>query len=219
MTTLLRTLQPRLRPSLHRMHSSVRTRRGVEHDSLLQSVEIHDNFLPADTQEEILRLMQRPKWSFTGGRPPNAFWHMDGLEEEPYFRHELFQLICERLGRTFEVERIYANGQTALQYGDPHRDDGDVTFLYYPNPEWEYSWNGSLFFVNKREREVSNVIQYKPNRALLFPAGLLHYADAPSKSFTGLRVSLAYKLRLPKRTRRRSLHGNAEHAVDEGLRE
>lgn len=143
-----------------------------------------------------MRLLERPKWSFTGGRPPNSFWHMDGLEDEPYFREHLFQEICRTLGRTFEIERIYANGQTALQHGAPHADDGEVTFLYYPNPQWKFSWNGALFFMGDvKRREVSSVVQYKPNRALLFPADLVHYADAPSKSFTGLRISLAYKLR------------------------
>ena len=160
------------------------------------SIEVFDDFFPSNTQRQILRLMERPKWSFTGGRPPNSFWHMDGLEEESYFRERLFGSICERLGRTFEIERVYANGQTSLQYGDPHKDDGDMTFLYYPNPEWHYTWNGSLFFISGGT--VKRTIQYRPNRALLFPAGLMHYADAPSKSFPGLRVSLAYKLRLPK---------------------
>eukprot|EP00966_Prymnesium_polylepis_P302474 6987883-Prymnesium_polylepis.3 len=79
------------------------------------------------------------------------------------------------------------------QSGAPHQDDGDITFLYYPNPQWDFSLNGSLFFVGNRG-ELDRVIQYRPNRALLFPAGLVHYADAPSKNFEGLRVSLAYKL-------------------------
>ena len=38
------------------------------------------------------------------------------------------------------------------------------------------------------------VVPYRPNRAVVFPSSLVHCADAPSKSFPGLRVSLAYKL-------------------------
>jgi hypothetical protein len=159
------------------------------------ALEVHDDFLPGQVQAEILRLMERPKWSFTGGHPPNQFWHMDGLEEEPFFREELYSLICERLGRTFDgIERVYANGQTAHQSGHPHQDDGDVTFLYYPNPVWERSWDGSLLFL--KGGDVVQTVRYMPNRALLFPAKLVHYAEAPSESFTGLRVSLAYKLRV-----------------------
>ena len=191
------------RKSLSNIPRRRRSRRSLPEGTgeVKGGIEVHDNFFPSETQAEILRLMERPKWSLTGGRPPNVFWHMDDLDEEPYFRNHLFQLICDRLGRTFKIERIYANGQTALQYGEPHTDDGDVTFLYYPCPRWEFSWNGALLFLGDGDgasanREITTTIQYKPNRAVLFPAELEHYADAPSKSFGGLRVSLAYKLRL-----------------------
>jgi len=160
-------------------------------------IEIHDEFFPAETQAKILRLMERSKWSFTGGRPPNKFWHIDGLEKEVFFKKHLFSAICEKLERlqNAKIERIYANGQTSLQYGEPHQDDGDMTLLYYPNKEWDLSWNGSLLFVE--DDQIATVVPYQPNRAVLFPAQLVHYADAPSKSFDGLRLSLAYKLSLP----------------------
>ena len=65
------------------------------------------NLLDVSTQEEILRLMERPKWSFTGGRIPNQFWHMDGLEAEPFFRQKLFSRICKSLGQEYDVVRVY----------------------------------------------------------------------------------------------------------------
>ena len=36
-------------------------------------------------------------------------------------------------------------------------------------------------------------ITYKPNRAVLFSANILHYAGAPHRLHIGLRTSLAYK--------------------------
>ena len=87
-------------------------------------IEVHDDFLPIDTQAEILLRMERARWSFTGGRPPNSFWHVDGLEAEPFFREHVFGMICRRLGRSFDVRRGYANGQTALQQGDSSTDPG-----------------------------------------------------------------------------------------------
>ena len=158
-------------------------------------IEILDNFFDAATQEEILRLMERPKWSFTGGRIPNQFWHMDGLEAEPFFRQKLFSRICKSLGEEYDVVRIYANGQTATQHGSPHTDDGDFTFLYYPNPRWKPSWGGALHFFDDDGATV-HAVDYKPNRAVFFPADLVHAAEAPSAEFPGLRVSLAYKLKL-----------------------
>ena len=165
-------------------------------EEIAQSVQVYDDFFPRRVQSKVMRLMQRPKWSFTGGKPPNQFWHMNDLETETYFTETLFGLICERLDRQFAgFERIYANGQTALQVGTPHIDDGDVTFLYYANPIWEPAWNGSLLFLDDKAR-IAHRVEYQPNRGILFPAELVHYAEAPSESFTGLRVSLAYKLLL-----------------------
>ena len=161
-----------------------------------RTIEIYDDFFAPETQDEILTRMERPKWSFTGGRPPNQFWHMDGLEEEPFFREHLFGIISRKLSRSFLIERIYANGQTGGQSGALHVDDGDVTFLYYPNPRWKRAWKGSLIFAE--ESEATDVVEYRPNRGLVFPAHLAHFAEAPSRRFTGLRVSLAYKLRIPR---------------------
>ena len=42
--------------------------------------------------------------------------------------------------------------------------------------------------------EIQNTITYKPNRAVIFPGKLIHYAEAPHRYYSGLRVSLAYKL-------------------------
>ena len=42
--------------------------------------------------------------------------------------------------------------------------------------------------------EICKTVVYKSNRAVLFPAKMKHYADAPNRMFTDLRISLAYKL-------------------------
>ena len=99
-------------------------------------IEIFDNFFPRDIKLEIFNSLQRPKWSLTGGSSFQRFWHMENLEEEEYFSKFLFQKICNKLERSYRFIRIYANGQTAGQCGTPHTDDGEFTFLYYPNPEW-----------------------------------------------------------------------------------
>ena len=95
--------------------------------------------------------------------------------------------------KDFCIKRIYANGQTANQCGNPHYDDGDMTFIYYPNPDWKLEDQGHLIFL-KSDDEVSNVVTYKSNRAILFSSSIKHYSDAPHRLFSGLRISLAYKL-------------------------
>ncbi len=129
----------------------------------MQDIEVFDNFFTEDIREEIHNLLLGSKWGPDGGNSVNWFWHMDDLEKDEYFNTYLFQIICKKLNRFFEIKRIYANGQTAGQCGNPGEDP-------------------------------THIIGYKPNRAVLFPANIVHYADAPHRFYTGMRISLAYKL-------------------------
>ena len=162
-------------------------------------IEVYDDFFENEIQKEIFDRLIKPHWGIDGGTPnkPEIFWHYDGLEgpnHNGYFSEYIYEKICKNLDKDFKsVERIYANGQTAGQCGTPHYDDGDLTFLYYPSPLWEISWQGHLMFMGEND-EVVRVVEHKANRAVLFPGTIKHYADAPSRFFNGLRISLAYKL-------------------------
>lgn len=158
-------------------------------------IQVYDNFFQEDIRLEILEKLMRPNWGISGGNPtkPEIFWHYDGLEKEHYFSTHIYTLLCEKVGMKFKaIERIYANGQTGGQCGTPHKDDGDLTFLYYPTSNWNTRKQGHLMFL--LEDEVNKVVEYKTNRAVIFDGSITHYADAPSRFFNGLRISLAYKL-------------------------
>ena len=160
----------------------------------MTELKIIDNFFSENIRREIYDLLRYgSNWSFTGGREDRRFWHVDKLEEDIFFNTYLFNIICDELDKDFSIKRIYANGQTANQCGNPHYDDGDMTFIYYPNPVWKLEDQGHLIFL-KSDDEVSNVVTYKSNRAILFPSSIKHYSDAPHRLFSGLRISLAYKL-------------------------
>tara|TARA_Y100001963_G_scaffold133101_1_gene192387 strand:+ start:72 stop:578 length:507 start_codon:yes stop_codon:yes gene_type:complete len=164
----------------------------------LNDILVYDDFFPINIQKEIFQKLLNSGWSYTGGGgigddKISRFWHVDRLENDEYFSSFLYDKICQNLNKKFSgFSRIYANGQTACQYGTPHVDDGDTTFIYYPNLEWGLTWQGGLFFIENNE--IIKTISYKPNRAVLFPAKIRHYADAPFRFFNGLRISLAYKL-------------------------
>ena len=160
----------------------------------MTELKIIDNFFSENIRKEIYDLLRYgSNWSFTGGREDRRLWHVDRLEEDIFFNTYLFNIICDELNKDFSIKRIYANGQTANQCGNPHYDDGDMTFIYYPNPDWKLEDQGHLIFL-KSDDEVSNVVTYKSNRAILFPSSIKHYSDAPHRLFSGLRISLAYKL-------------------------
>ena len=125
-------------------------------------IKVFDNFLSEEIHKEVYELLLRPKWHLKGGTSDNPFWHMDNLEEEDYFNTFLFEKIKEALDfkEGVRYRRIYANGQTAGQNGNPHPDvigsDNDITFIYYPNQVWKYAWGGNLVFFE----DNGNGIEY-----------------------------------------------------------
>ena len=183
-------------------------------------IQVIDNFFTEEVHSKIFWKMNRPKWSFTGGNPFSPFWHINGLENEDYFNSNIFQLIQTKLNLNLKISRVYANGQTACQSGNPHRDDFDcdLTFLYYPNPVWKVMWGGNLIFFEDFEDhdkcdhdqlkmrymkydtspsiKIKKCVNYVPNRAVIFPPSVWHQSLEPNRHFNGMRISLAYKLQI-----------------------
>ena len=119
--------------------------------------------------------LARPLWSFTGGGVSDIndfesrMWHMDGLENDDYFK-TLFSKISHKLKIKGSLIRCYANGQTATQSGVPHKDDGDITILYFPTP-WVHYIGGHLYFGHNN---LEKTVEYKQNRLVKFPANIMH---------------------------------------------
>ena len=161
-------------------------------------IRIFENFLPPDLQVEVLQVLREPRWNLgnapeiKGEKEPAKLWHMNGLEEYPLFSETIFERITEALEGEYRIVRAYANGQMACQQGHLHTDDGALTFLYYPLQRWHPDWGGNLMLYNGPN--VFGCISYIPNRAICFPAMIPHRAEAPSKNYDGLRVSVAWKL-------------------------
>ena len=164
---------------------------------MFDQIKVVDNFLTNKELEIVRSKLNEPKWSFTGGGVDDInqsltskFWHMNQLDN--YFSKDIFKKISDHFNIKGNLLRSYANGQTAGQSGVPHFDDGDTTFLLFTE-KWFHHWGGNLFFSTKDE--VIKVITYKQNRGVLFPSKILHYAGAPDKTYDGLRISVAWKIK------------------------
>ena len=51
-----------------------------------------------------------------------------------------------------------------------------------------------IFLLGEEGKEDERIVLHRSNRAVLFDAKQWHYADAPERGYSGLRISLAYKL-------------------------
>ena len=125
------------------------------------------------------------------------FWHLD-LSRHHLFAVHLKQKIENLVGANFDLERVYANGQTFGQDGYFHQDctsgRKQFTFLVYMNiiPDKDVDdWGGETQF-----QDGDRIVSYQPftNSALYFDAHLFHRGLSPKRFVPELRITIAWKL-------------------------
>jgi hypothetical protein len=153
----------------------------------------HD-VLTNDEQQYVIKKTFGGQWTFNGrsGEAGLVFWSMD-LRNDPFFTGRFFERVRAITQINLTLQHVYANGQTYGQPGSFHTDhdsDDAYTFLYYANPEWDLSWGGCTVF------ESGEQVLPIPNSGILFPAKIHHLGAEPTRHFTGLRATVAFKTRV-----------------------
>ena len=163
--------------------------------------EVLENFAAPDAHRAALAVCNGKGWYFgnaSNKTGTHRFWKLD-LEQEPVFQAIWNEAKprCEALaGVRLKLLRVYANGHTFGQGGEPHQDDsrpGSYTLLYYPHGEWDRTWDGDTVVYDEK-MEIEAAILPLPNRAVFFDSRILHKGRAPSRDFHGLRITVAFKL-------------------------
>jgi|688.fasta_scaffold09406_15 hypothetical protein len=131
-------------------------------------------------------------------------WH-----KEEFFNTVCLNRIREITGEpTLELNHLLLNGQTACQDGDPHFDseiENAYTFIWFLNPYWDFRWGGQFVafdrYIDPDTNETIVLDKSKhvtvfpmPNLCVFFPANIIHFAFGPTKDFSGMRISMAFKL-------------------------
>lgn len=168
-------------------------------------LDIADNWLSAEQHEEVWNKTRYAKgWHF-GQRSVSGgigFWMLD-LDDDPLFTDTLLKQIEKDTGKKFELQRVYANGQTHGLCGSLHQDVVDApegeyyTVLYYVNKIWNPVWGGNTVWFDKDNVEIRQVYP-TPNTAVMFDSNILHAGIEPTRHCTELRVSVAWKLKVVK---------------------
>lgn len=113
-------------------------------------------------------------------------------EPEQFF----IELILDKIYELEEMEhkcvRYYMNAHTYGIDGPIHRDDGDVTAIWYPNKDWDPEWEGGTAFYDN-DKDCIKYVGVKFNRLILFPASIYHRAMPLTRECYKLRVSMVMK--------------------------
>jgi hypothetical protein len=164
-------------------------------------IEYHDIFNPTD-HASILKYTELDRWKWGHSSNPGKdkippFWIMD-LSNEKFFNEYLLKKIENVTNAKYDLERVYANGHTYGMRGKPHVDgytDNCRTFLYYPMKGWDVQWGGKTTFIIPTE--TGNKYHYvipEPNKGVIFPGQIYHWAEETTRSFGGIRITIAWKL-------------------------
>lgn len=96
------------------------------------------------------------------------------------------------------VAGVYYNYSTFSDVDLIHTDAAPniecETALYYCNLNWSREFGGETFFYDYEQKELNQVIEYKPNRLIIFDGKIPHCARPPTIAATHGRYTLAVKL-------------------------
>ena len=132
------------------------------------------------------------------------------LDDNTFFTNDILSKIESCTKKKYVLIRVYANGQTFGQDGTFHQDnisDDTYTFCLFINKqitdETIDSIGGEFIFKIPIENTPDNsntfsriVVEPIYNRGILFPSNLFHKGLAYNRYNRGLRISIAWKLRL-----------------------
>jgi hypothetical protein len=170
----------------------------------MDKIHVCDNFLKKEELDEITNIIKSNKWSWGHASSHKSlietpFWNMDLIDNQ-YFNKYLKEVIEKHFNKRFEINRLYANGQTFGQDGTFHIDDESdncYTFvLYVTNIKDDYiETSGGYIYFKFPEQKYK--ICYEPiyNRGILFPSNYLHKACSYTRYVMDLRICVAWKLR------------------------
>ena len=156
------------------------------------------NFLSPEEWRMVQDIVNNGMWTYTGQsdpRKPNSckFMYMD-LSNNKFLSEDVFKRIPHG---PWEIDRLYANGQTTGLNGDFHKDSERQTawtFMIYASeidPNFIENWGGATEFETEHGR-YSQVPE--PNLGILFKSDILHRGLAPSRYVNGMRVTITWKL-------------------------
>ena len=127
----------------------------------------HDNFLEEHIAQLIDFQMKEVKWQYDYDSKPNGtqkHWHIfcgHNIDECNLNGYDFIEPIwnnIKNVDSTLELERAYLNAHTYGIEPHIHRDDGDVTLIYYPRLDWKIDWGGgTAIYDNELNNNYKNI--------------------------------------------------------------
>ena len=141
-------------------------------------IDYYDNFLEEHVAQLIDMQMREVSWKYDYDSKPNGtqkHWHIfcghniNVIPDEYEFIIPIWEKIKNVIN--VELERVYLNAHTFGIEPHIHRDDGDITMIYYPRLDWKIDWGGGTAIYNNNVTEIE---KHFVNKVIKIPKKLLN---------------------------------------------
>jgi hypothetical protein len=179
-----------------------------------------DDILPLDIHQKLYKDIKREymtnEWSSVGNKETAWHWnyvfhnskqYMPAMDRAEYEilkgKHPHVADLWDHISQAAKSSvgalkplRIYMNCNPYGTNGYIHRDDGDMTAIYYPCTNWLPEWEGGTCFYEKNNgiHDAVKYVSYRPNRLILFRAQIPHRAMPVDRVCIIPRYVIAMKL-------------------------
>lgn len=169
----------------------------------MENILVIDNFLNEEEYNTVMKIMNSKTWIY--GQISNQdsstgipFWYML-LSDSDFFTKNLKEKIEKEFSRKFNLQIVYANGQTFGQDGEYHTDSDNLnayTFCLYLNDisNEELENVGGELCIKIPEKKYGVYFPSLFNRGILFPSNYYHKGNAFGRLIKQIRVCFAWKL-------------------------
>jgi SM-20-related protein len=165
-------------------------------------VNFYDDFLEEHIAQLIDMQLKDVSWKFDYDSVENGLnkhWHVFCGHDEESLREDISP-IWQKIKKEWpdlQLERAYLNAHTHGIEPHIHRDDGAVTFIYYPRMDWKNEWGGGTVVYDNNIKNITDHVNYRGNRLIQFSAQLPHQAQPVSRECYQLRTCVVFKTTLP----------------------
>ena len=144
-------------------------------------IRVYDNFLEDYKREELYMMSVTTDYkigwddsSTIEYRQYPCFYHEVTKQEweDLDFLNNITNIPEELNDLTFTKAVINLVTPSAVHF--PHTHQNQTVLCYYYNTEWRDEWYGETIFYNQQKSDATNVVMYKPNRAVLFKGEIPH---------------------------------------------
>ncbi len=151
-------------------------------------IEVFDNILSERKSRYIHNCVSLLSWTFEYQPVAlplvNKHWYSDG---EPFIDDILEDLLdATELKGLDSLKKCYLLGHTHGLEQQSHYDASDFTMIYYPKLDWKPEWGGGTLVGD-------TLVQYKPNRLMMFSCDQLHQGQPISKQCFELRPIVVFQ--------------------------